>query len=300
MTLPLRPRPQFLQLFRIIGGLVAVLVALVLSGCSAVKLGYNNAPELSYWWIDSYLDFTSDQTKRVRADLNTLQTWHRQNELPVLASTLAKMQRMAPNDVSTEQLCDFYAEIKPRFQVLIDRTEPLIAAIAPTLQPEQLEHLARQLEKRSVKWQEEWLEGTLTERRARRVKQLQDRAEMLYGRLEERQLAMLRAGVATSSFDAAISYRESQRRHQDTLQVFRQLQSSKASPQAAKAEVHALLSRAVESPDVSYKNHMDKVMQENCKAFSALHNSSTPEQRLKLIATLKGYETDAQVLMLNR
>ena len=56
-------------LARIIGVLLA---AAVLAACSAVKLAYNNLPELSYWWLDGYLDFDGAQTPRVRDELTEL------------------------------------------------------------------------------------------------------------------------------------------------------------------------------------------------------------------------------------
>jgi len=300
MTLPLRLSSRFFKCLAIIGWPLALLVALVLPGCSAIRLGYNSAPEVSYWWLDSYLDFNSEQALKVRADLNAVQSWHRQKELPLYVTTLEKLQTMAPGQVTPEQMCEIYAGLRGRFQTLVEQTEPLISAIAPTLKPEQLDHLARQLDKRSVKWREEWLDGSLTERRARRVKQLQDRAESFYGRLEEPQLALLRANVAASSFDPVVSYQESTRRHQDTLQTLRQIQSSKPAAQTVNTQVHALLERAMNSPDTAYRNYMDKVTLENCKAFAVIHNSSTPAQRTKLAAALKDYEMDARALMLKR
>lgn len=65
----------------IIGVLMA---ALAMGGCSAVRLGYNTSPTLVYWWLDSYFDFDSDQSARVRDDLQSVQEWHRKNELPLL------------------------------------------------------------------------------------------------------------------------------------------------------------------------------------------------------------------------
>ena len=277
--------------------LLALLLAVVLPGCSAVKLGYNNAPELSYWWLDSYLDFDSAQSLKVRADLGALQAWHRQNELPAYISTLEKLQRMAPANVTSAQVCDVYAELKPHFQTLIDQAGLSLVALAPTLTPDQLDHLARQLKKRSDKWREEWMDGSPEELSSRRVKQLQDRVEMLYGRLDEPQLAVLRTSVASSVFDAATSSRESQRRHQDALQTLRQLQPGMPNPQRIQAQVHDLLSRAIDSPDPAYRNYLDKVIQENCKTLAALHNSITPTQRTKAIETLKDYASDARALM---
>jgi hypothetical protein len=276
---------------------IALLLAAVVAGCSAVKLGYNNAPSLGYWWLDSYLDFNEAQSHQVRTDLDALQAWHRQSELPLIANTLERLQRQAPANVTPDQLCEVYSDFKPRFQAVLDQTEPKIAALAPTLKPDQLEHLARQLEKRSVKWREEWQEGTATERAARRVKQMVERAEMLYGRLEEPQLAILRASVAASAFDTAVSHRESLRRHQDTVQTLRQLQSAPMPDGRARAEVRGLLSRSTQSPDPSYRSYQDKLIQENCRTFATLHNSTTAAQRVALVERLKNYETDARTLM---
>jgi hypothetical protein len=289
------------QAFHIIGVLPALLLALLLAfglaGCSTLRLGYNNAPELIYWWLDSYLDFNATQSPKVRAELAALQAWHRQSELPAYVRTLEKLQRMAPSKVTPEQVCDLFAELKPRFQGVLDQAEPALVALAPTLTTEQLDHLAHQFDKRNTKWREEWLEGSPAERSARRVKQLTDRAEMLYQRLEETQLAVLRSSAALSGFDAATSYREALRRQQDTLQTLRQLQSGASSAASVKTEVHALLGRSVSSPDAAYRDYSEKMTQASCKAFASLHNSATPAQRLKLIDRLRDYETDAQALM---
>ncbi len=192
---------RFKNTCRIIGGLPARLAlglrvvlwalvpALLFAGCSALKLGYNNAPELSYWWLDSFLDFNDPQSVQVRADLAALQAWHRQSELPRYVNLLQKLQRLAPVSVTPSQLCEVYGELKPRLQAILDQAEPSIAALAPTLTPEQLVHLQRQLDKRSEKWRAQWLTVSIDERNARRVKQLVDGTEMLYGNLEGKRAA---------------------------------------------------------------------------------------------------------------
>jgi hypothetical protein len=282
--------------WHIIGVLLALL-ALLLPGCSSVKLAYNNAPDIGYWWLDSYLDFNSEQSLKVRANLNTLQTWHRQNELPAYVNTLEKLQRLAPANVSPAQLCEVYADVKPRLQALLNQAEPSLVALVPTLSAGQIQHLARQLEKRRQKWREEWLDGTPQERSARRVKQWVDRAEGFYGALDEPQLATLRTSVSGALFDANTYYRESQRRHQDTLNTLRQLQASPPGAASVKASLLALLNRSLDSPDTAYRLYAEKITQENCKIMASLHNSSTPAQRLKLMDTLRDYANDARTLM---
>lgn len=288
---------QFSCLRHIIGALLLVLAALGLSGCSAVKLSYNSAPELAYWWLDSYLDLNETQSLKLRADLTALQTWHRQMELPHYVSTLERVQRLAATQVSPLQVCAFYEELRPRLQVLLDQAEPTVVALAPTLTDGQLEHLARQFEKRNRKWRAEWLDNSKAERAARRVQQLADRAEHFYGPLEETQLAVLRASVGRSIFDPALKYRETLRRQQDALQTLRQLQADPGPAVNVKTAIHALLERTLNSPAADYRNYAELSTQENCRLFATLHNSATPAQRQRWLETLQDYAADARSLM---
>jgi hypothetical protein len=284
------------RVFRIIG----LLLALLLSGCSALRLGYSQAPELAYWWLDSYFDFTEAQTTRVRADLAALHAWHRSNELPIYLGLLDKVQRLTPGNVTPEQLCELYNEFMPRLNATAEQAEPTLSAVTLLLKPEQLAQLARQLDKRSENWRENWLDGTPGERRARHVKRLVDRAEGLYGRLDAAQRATVREAVAASQYDAEMSYRESQRRHTDTLQTLRLIQSGGLGAERNRLEARGLLDRAVNSPDPIYRSQQIKLLQENCRTYAALHNSTSPSQRAKALETLKGYEADLRSLMAQR
>src|SRR3954471_20772192 len=110
-------------LARIIGLLT---FALALSGCSAIKLGYNNLDEVAYWWVDSYVDFTNEQSRRVRQDLGRLDRWHRQEELPEIIAMLQRMEQLAPEDVSPAQACSFVPQVRERLHALADQGEPAI------------------------------------------------------------------------------------------------------------------------------------------------------------------------------
>lgn len=300
MTVFNRPPNRAFQCLHIIGPLLGLFFALLLSGCNTVKLGYNYAPELAYWWLDDYLDFNDRQSVQVRADLAALQAWHRQTELPLYVNTLQQLQRMASSTVTPAQVCEVSAGFGPRFQAVLDQAEPTFVALAPTLGAEQLDHLARQFDKRHRKWRAKWLDASPAERSTRRVKQLVDRAEMFYGPLEEPQLAVLRGNAAVTAFDPSLNGQEAVRRQQDILQTLRQLQTGTLTETQVTAVVHALLTRATDSPDTAYQSHVEKIRLENCQVFATLHNSTTPAQRLKVIEALKAYETDAQALMTPR
>lgn len=273
-----------------------LLLCMTLAGCSAVRLGYNSGPTLTYWWLDSYFDFDDAQSLRVREDLQAVQDWHRRQELPLLIQKLKELQAMAPKSVTTEQVCTVVDELQLRLQATLERVTPTIAAIAPSLQDSQLEHMQAEFERRDQKWRDEWIAGTLAERSQRRLKQIVERAESFYGTLEPNQLDLVRQHIKASSFDGPRQLREMQRRHQDALQVLRELRKTRTATAKGAAEVRALLLRTLKSPDPAYRAYMDRLTLESCAAMATLHNSSTPEQRTRLTQALRGYEEDARAL----
>ena len=270
---------------------------LSLSGCNAVRLGYNNAPDLTYWWLDGYFDFDGPQSTRLRNDLHALQDWHRKEELPQLATTLKNLQAAAPQDVTAAQVCQLSQYVEERIQTTLDRAAPTAVALGPTLSSAQLEHLARALDKRNREWREEWMDGSPEERAERRLKKLVERAEGFYGRITEAQRKQLQAQLEASAFDASVQYREVLRRQQDTLQTLRALRNGNATEIHTQAEVRALVARSLQSPDPAFRQYTDRVRSQACEAISAFHNRTSASQRLRLQDTLKGYEGDVLALM---
>jgi len=277
---------------RIIGALLLVF----LGGCSAVRIGYNNAPSLVYWWLDSYIDFNDTQAVQVRDSLSALQAWHRQTELPAYADLLRQIQRVASGPVTPQQVCEFSDQIRLRVQSLGEQAAEGMSRVVPTLTPEQLRHLALQFDKHNRTWREEWLDGTAAELSARRLKKAVERAQSFYGRLEEAQLAILRQSVSSPTFDARLAWRERLRRQQDMLQVLREHGNSDRAAHV-KAEILALLQRNLNSPDAAYQTQFERLVVESCANIAALHNSTSAAQRRHLQDKLQDYEADARALI---
>ncbi|HOS87818.1 MAG TPA: DUF6279 family lipoprotein, partial [Burkholderiaceae bacterium] len=171
----------FSGFLRIIGLCVA---SLLLASCSLVKLGYGQLPDLTYWWIDSYIDVTDAQTPRLRRELDELAQWHRTNELPRLALLLQKAQQLAPGPISPAQACALFEDGRERFNAVTARSEGLVLWLAPSLGPAQIEHLARKYAKVNKEWDNDWLRGTPADQLKHRVKKATERFEMLYGSLD--------------------------------------------------------------------------------------------------------------------
>ena len=282
---------------RIIGGLLCLIFALYLAGCSMVRLGYGQLPDLTYWWVDSYLDLGDAQSVVLRHDLAKLHDWHRNQELLPLAQTLAQLQAKALHDTSPAAVCRMVDELRPRLQALADQATPTLAKLAVSLTPEQLTHLQHQFAKRQQTWRDDWLSDDPADRLAKRSKRLIDRSEMFYGRLDNAQRDLLRASVLAFRFEPKLMQAEMLRRQQDIWQTAQTLTRGGLNAQRAEDDTRQLLWRLMRSPDAAYRQQADLLNQESCQTFAALHNSSTLAQKQKLAETLRVYELDARALM---
>lgn len=273
------------------------MVLLALTGCGTTRLAYNNAPTLSFWWLNTYFDFDSEQALRVRADLQTALAWHRKDELPLVAAELANLKSRALQNATPEQTCKLAADVQARVTAPLERLAPAMAAIAPSLSDAQLLKMERAFEKKNRSWREDYLDGTPQERIDHRLKQTAERTESLYGRLRPEQINWLRAQIAASNYDAELQYREILRRQQDALQVLRQVRTNKSNPAQAQAALLALLERSLASPDANYRQYMARILQQGCTTMTELHNGMSAPQRVKLLNTLQGYDNDLRALM---
>lgn len=276
-----------------------LVLAGLLQACSAVKLAYNQAPELAYWYLDGYVDFSSEQSARVKDDLNRLQTWHRQTQLPIYIDTLQKLQQKIPLDVNAQDVCSILLDIRRKFAVLSDQTQLTVLGMMDTLTPSQLDVMARKFENGNADFRKDYLQTAKTAKPAhqgKRYKQAVSRAEKLYGRLDDKQLAMLAFQVEKSRFDANLAYAERQRRQQDTLQTFRTMLKNPATTEQKKLAVRSLFERSFISPNPNYAEHVDALTKEGCKNFADLHNTTTLNQRRKAVDNLMGYEQDMRTL----
>ena len=270
--------------------------ALAVTGCGTVRIAYNNAPSLTYWWVDAYVDLDSEQSSRVRADLQTIQNWHRKDEMPLITQQIASLRTRALAPTTPEQICEAVADFQLRLHALVERTAPTLAAVAPTLTENQLQHLDKEFAKRNAEWSREHLQIAPAERLENSIKLLVERTESFYGKLSESQRALVRANTLVSDFDGETVYREKIRRHQDALQTLAQMRSTPSTPAQLRAAALGVLQRALVSPDARYRQYLARVTQQGCANIAALHNSASPAQRAKLAETLREYEDDLRTL----
>ena len=275
-------------------GLLAM--AGVLQACSVMKLAYNQAPDLAYWYLDDYLDLTGEQSLRVKASLSQLQAWHRQTQLPVYITALQQLQQQLPSDTTAAAACKVATDVRNNLGAVAHRAESLAAGVAVMLQPGQLKHLEKKFAKTNAKAEDEMEENREKTRQSKRYEQMLSRAESLYGTLDEPQRAVIARRLEQSRFDVRVLFAEKKRRQHDALQTLQPLANGQSSAAQAQTALRGLVERTMNPLEPVYRRYLDQLSQENCQSFAELHNSTTPAQRSKAVETLKGYEQDFRIL----
>ena len=276
-------------------------MSVILTGCSAIRLGYNKLPEIASWWLDSYIDFTDSQGPQAKVALQKLQAWHRKEELPAIAELLVQAQTLAPQNITPEQACKVWESAQVRIESLIQESSRLAAPVVSQLSAKQLKHLEKEWASRNEDWKKNWLQGTPDTRVKKRVDLAAERFNSFYGDLNAEQRQLLKQQFLQSAWTPEWGYQQRVKRQQEQLTALQAMSSEITKPTMPLAQVEkaleALMLHSVRPRDTSDLSKQLLLEQQACQNLAQLHNTMSPAQRLKAQRKLKDYETDVRELM---
>jgi hypothetical protein len=275
----------------------ALLIGASLMGCSAVKLAYNNLPELAYWWLDGYLDFNGAQTPRVKEQLAQLLERHRRNELPKLLALVEQAAALAPSDVTPAQVCAFSDEVRNSLlATALDASQPG-AELVLGLGDAQLQHLEAKYAKNNAEYRSDWLDRSVVRQHQKRFDEFLDRSEDFYGALDSAQRQLLRQLVDRSIFDPRRVDAERRVRQQESLAILRSFSNSGARAAEVRAAIDAYVRRITDPAPGPWRGYQQALLQESCINVAQLHNATRPAQREQAARRLQAYAQDIRDLI---
>jgi len=276
-------------------------MSVILTGCSAIRLGYNKLPEIASWWLDSYIDFTDSQGPQAKVALQKLQAWHRKEELPAIAELLVQAQTLSPQNITPEQACKVWESAQVRIESLIQESSRLAAPVVSQLSAKQLKHLEKEWASRNEDWKKNWLQGTPDTRVKKRVDLAAERFNSFYGDLNAEQRQLLKQQFLQSAWTPEWGYQQRVKRQQEQLTALQAMSSEITKPAMPLAQVEkaleALMLQSVRPRDTSDLSKQLLLEQQACQNLAQLHNTMSPAQRLKAQRKLKDYETDVRELV---
>jgi hypothetical protein len=276
---------------------LTVLTLLLLQGCSAIKMGYQQLPTLSYWWLDSTVSFSSAQTPGAKLAIENLYQWHRSEELPAYAELLQRAQVLSAGPVQADQVCRVWTDVQTRLDSVMREAVVQAAPVVMALGPRQLSHIARRWESQNEDWEKEWLLGSASERLERRLDKTLERYRSFYGELTPAQVSLIKTQLTQSPWTAEWGRQDRQRRQQDLLSTLQTIQQNKLSQAEAEVQLWGVWQRWMKPPEAGQRAVLLNLSQRACENLAQLHNAATAEQRQQATRRLRAYEKDVKDLV---
>jgi hypothetical protein len=263
----------------------------VTAGCSSLKLGYNNADTLLVYTLDNYLDLNGPQQQLVRERMRGLLAWHRQTQLRGYAELIEAAGKRLDANVGADEILALNIEMNRRLVTVGEQAAPVLAELALTLQPAQLDRFARKLAEDDAKARREAAAG---EKRAfdLRLKRGIERAEDWFGYVSPQQEEMIRTALAARPDGEDWWVRERERRRSDLLALLQRIHGERPEVAEAARWLRAYFALLAEPHEAERQARMAEYRRGNAELIAALVNTASPEQKGTLFRKLRGYADD--------
>lgn len=276
---------------------IAIIGLLFLLGsCSMLRMGYDQGPQWVWWWLDGYVDFSSEQTPHAKKAIRQWFDWHRKTQLPEYATWLATLHDQLGDSVTPAQVCRWSEKLRDIAAPALDHALQLSAPLVPGLAEAQWRHIEQRYTKSNDELRRDYLQPHAEERLEASVKRIVKRAENIYGRIDKAQRRLIAAGIEASPFDPEAWLVERQRRQQEILLTLRRLAAEPTGTEHVTATLHMLIRHIERSADAGYRDYQIKLTEYNCDFIARVHNSTSPIQRQHARDKLRSWEADLRTL----
>ena len=270
-------------------------LAVSVSGCAAIKLGYNNADTLALLQLDNYVDLTADQELTAKERINALMAWHRATQLRDYAAFVDKIRTKLGNPVTVADVTEFNQQLNARMMTAADKAAPDIAHLALTLTPEQIDRAAKKIANDATKARREFVRAE-KDSGAERIKKYGERAESWFGKLTDEQREIIRKSLASRPTDATWWIDERERRQREFIVLLRKIQADRPTEEAAARWLRTYFTQLNVAPESERRARAESYRRGSAELVAQLINHATPEQRVMLDKKLNDYAHDFRSL----
>ncbi len=277
--------------------LLLILAMLAVAACSTIRFTYNHGETLLYWWMNTYLDFDSNQGSAVRRDIDRLFLWHRKTQLHDYAQLLAKSQRQLAGSPTEDDLLTAYRDVLQRCEQLLLKTAPELAELARSVKGEQITRLEKKFTSNNETFRRKFLRGDMERKQTVRFEKSMEQLDLWFGGFSGAQEKQLRAASDARPLDNQFWLDERIHRQQHILTLLRKLEHDKPS----KAEAQALVEQTIrdifarfEAPE--HKAFYDAYTQSTVALVHRAVQIATPAQKAAAHKRMQGWIDDMNAL----
>ena len=273
---------------RALGLLAALAAGTVLSGCTALRLAYDNADTYLQWRAGSYFDLHGEAGEELEERIDAFFDWHRAKALPNYARISEEAAKRLGGGLSPDDLVWGYDALMAQARESLRTAATQIAPMLDRMNSEQIGHFERRLAEDNRKFARENLKGGEGERRARRAKQMKDRLEDWVGKLTQAQVERVKLYAERAPLTDEFRDRDRKRLQAEVLGMMRKHEAGKRLPDLA--------ARWQDGRDPAFVAANETWRKEFYALLLDLDRMLTPVQRAKAVANFRRYAEDFSVL----
>ncbi len=268
-------------------------IALLLLGCSAARLGYSNGETISYWWLDSYVDFDSSQKQWVKQRIDTVFAWHRKTQLKEYVQLINRMQHRDFGAVTQVDLLGDYRDATSRVLEITDKAAPDFADLALSLTTEQIANIEKKFAKNNDKFRKEYLVGSTEERQEFRYRKALQQAQYWFGGFSREQEAGIRSLSDARPLNNELLMAERMHRQQALIDLLKKIQVEKPTREAAIVMVKKYVNATIDRfGNPQHKAFFEQSNTANAHMVAGIMRMATPKQKSYFVHTLQDWVND--------
>ena len=271
---------------------VLAMVLLGLSACTMTRFGYELLPWLSMWRIERYIALNDAQRSAVSRRLDELHQWHRATQLPQYAAKLDEASAQMRVGLDPDQVGRWRDDVLGFWSPLADRLAPGLAVLALSLEPQQINRLARRLDREADELRAKYASADPVARTEARAQRWTERMETLLGKLEPAQRAEIRSLAERFPSDEATWVDERLARGRDFVELVRRVEREKPPLALAERWSRDYLQSLFESRDPERRARIAGNNRNGDRLTALMLNTASPAQRQHMVGVLRGYQND--------
>jgi hypothetical protein len=273
---------------RALGLLAALAAGVVLSGCTALRLAYDNADTYLRWRAGNYFDLQGEAGDELDERIDAFFDWHRAKALPTYARLSDEAAKRLSDGLSPEDVVWGYDVLQVQARESLRQAAIQIAPMLDRLDAKQIGHLEKRLADDNRRYARENLGGSEAERRARRAKRMQDRLEEWVGRLTREQVQRVKLYAERAPLTDEFRDRDRKRLQADFVAMVKKREAVKRLPDRA--------ANWQQGRDPAFVAANQIWQREFYALLLDLDRTLTPAQRARAVANFRRYAEDFAAL----
>lgn len=275
------------------------LIVTCLAACSLARLGYSNGETITYWWLNGYVGFNSDQRPWVRQRIDNMFVWHRRTQLRDYVQILADMQGHLQHEVSKAGVLADYDVLTECGGRIFDQAAPDLADLALSMDADNLNHLAKKFASNNDGFRKDYLRGDPQERQEFRYKKVIELVEYWFGDLSEAQEAAIRRVSDQRPLNNEMWMADRLQRQQTLIALLKRIQLEKPSRVAVIGMLKAYVGNnnlVRSSAGLEMKAFLEASKDSLAQLAVVIVSIATPKQKAHAVAKLQQWMDDFNAL----